>query len=396
MTSILCVSSYFKGNGFIETCHAEGCTTYLLTVEKLLGEPWARDALAEVWALPDFNDSSSVIRAVAWLMKDRSIERIAPLDDFDVELVALLREHFRIPGMGSTTARYFRDKLAMRDRSSTAGIANPRFTRLVNDREIADFTGKVQPPWMLKPRSEASATGIRRIQSSHELWTNLDELGDRRSWFLLEQMIAGDVFHVDTLASEGELVFAQASRYRRPLFEVAHEGGIFASLTMPPEDPLAQRLVDRTRELIEAFRFVRGVMHTEFILGADNELYFLETAARVGGAHITDLVKVATGVDLWAEWARIEVSQGMKKYVSPEAGYVNAALVLSLARQEWPDTSAYDDPEIAQRLLDRKNHVGFILRSESAERVASLLESYVPRIRDDFHASMPAPDRPTA
>jgi len=36
--------------------------------------------------------------------------RVVTLEDFDVEKVAALREHLRIPEMGDTTTRYFRDK----------------------------------------------------------------------------------------------------------------------------------------------------------------------------------------------------------------------------------------------------------------------------------------------
>lgn len=397
MATILCVSSFFKGNRFIETCNREGARTILLTVEKLLGEPWSRDALSDVWALPDFEDLDAVIRAVAWLMRDQTIDRIAPLDDFDVELVAALREHFRIPGMGSTTARYFRDKLAMRERASARGVRNPEFVRVVCNEEIREFAERVPPPWMLKPRSEASATGIRKIRSGDELWTEVELLGDRRSWFVLEQMIPGDVFHIDTLAWNGAIVFSQASRYRRPLFEVAHEGGIFASTTLVTESEEARALLECTRQLGEAFKFVRGVMHTEFIRSTeDGEYYFLETAARVGGAHIAEMVEAASGVNLWEEWARIEISQGESPYSPPVRTSDASGLIVSLSRQEFPDTTEYIDPEIWMRLSEKKNHVGFVLKSNDPERVHALIEEYVPRIQRDFHAALPAPDRPTS
>ena len=53
----------------------------------------------------------------------------------------------------------------------------------------------------------------------------------------------------------------------------------------------------------------RGVTHAEYIRAhADGRFYFLEIAARVGGAFISDLVEAATGINLWREWARIEVA----------------------------------------------------------------------------------------
>ncbi|MGL4650312.1 MAG: ATPase, partial [Caldilineaceae bacterium] len=58
------------------------------------------------------------------------------------------------------------------------------------------------------------------------------------------------------------------------------------------------------------------------------------------------------------------------------------------AHQEWPDTSAYNDPEIVWR-LHKKNHVGLIVRSPSHERVQELLGSYAERIARDFTTSAP-------
>ena len=70
-----------------------------------------------------------------------------------------------------------------------------------------------------------------------------------------------------------------------------------------------------------------------------------------------------------------------------------AGIVLSLARQEHPDTSAYTAAEIVRR-IQKKHHAGLIVASPDSERVSELLEETVSRFYADFHASAPAPDRP--
>jgi hypothetical protein len=394
--TIVCVSSFFKGNQFIQTCKEEGCTTILLTLEKILQEPWCRDSLDEVFALPDFKDWTSVIQTLSYLARTREIDRLAPLDDYDVELVARLREHLRVPGMGETTARNFRDKLAMRARAEFTGIRIPPFVHILNHERIRRFLADVPPPWMFKPRSEASSLGIRKFTSPDQVWQRIKELGDLQSNYLLEQMIAGDIYHVDSIVSEGMVVFAEAHRYWRPLFEVTHGGGIFCTRTIPRDDPATRQLLELNGELLAKLDFVRGVSHTEYIRSAaDGKFYFLETSARVGGAHIVELVEGTTGVNLWTEWARIEMAQGEWAYEPPSPARRDyGALIVSLARQERPDTSAYDDPEICWR-LNLKNHVGFVLRSPSQERIEALIKSYLPRVESDFFASLPAPQKPT-
>jgi len=394
--TILCVSSYFKGNRFIETCKKEGCRTLLLTVEAKLTEPWAREYLDDVFALPSFEDWQQVMNAVSYLAWNHQIDRMAPLDDYDVELVARLREHLRIPGMGETTARYFRDKLAMRARAEDRGITIPRFVHTLNKQRIQEFVDTVPAPWMFKPRAEASSVGIKKMNHSDEVWSMIDSLGDLKSNYLLEEMIAGDLYHVDSIISEGEVVFAEPHKYRQPLFEIVQEGGIFATATVPRRKASTRKLLQANKDVVKHLGLVRGVMHTEFIKPKDgDDFYFLETAARVAGAHIPEMIEQATGVNLWEEWAKLEIAQGEWKYEPPKARRDYGGLIVSLARQEVPDTSHYAAPEIVWR-VDKKNHVGLAFRSESHERIDALIEEYVPRVHQDFHASLPAPAKATS
>jgi hypothetical protein len=215
-------------------------------------------------------------------------------------------------------------------------------------------------------------------------------LGDKASHFVLEQFVEGDIFHVDAIVSEREAVFAEVHRYWRPLLAVSHEGGVFITRTVGRQSREAKKLRDLNRNLMEALGMVRGVTHTEFILGAeDNRFYFLETAARVGGANIAELVEHATGINLWAEWAAIELGdiRGVA-YELPPAESDYAGILICLARQEHPDTSAYDDSEVVWR-LDKKNHAGLIVASPDQARIEELLADYSRRFATDFLAYVP-------
>jgi hypothetical protein len=143
-------------------------------------------------------------------------------------------------------------------------------------------------------------------------------------------------------------------------------------------------------KVLKAFGLTDGVSHTEFIRAhEDGALYFLETSARVGGAHISDLIEAATGINMWAEWARVEAAAASgTAYFPPEPGNDYAGLLVSLARQEWPDTSSFQDPELVWR-MHKKHHVGFIVKSPDHSRVAELLNRYAERVHRDFHAFVP-------
>ncbi len=394
--TFLCIASFFKGAAFLCELKRLGCNVILLTSAQHLDKEWPREAIDEIHALPDLYHREHVIHGVSYLARTRIFDRIIALDDFDVEMAATLREHLRIAGMGETTARYFRDKLAMRRQARERGIRAPRFEHILNRDQIRTFIGAVPGPWVLKPRSQASAIGIKKVHDSEGLWQAIDALGDRQSFHLLEEFIPGDVYHVDAIVTDRTVRFAAVSRYDSPPMHVSQEGGIFCTRTIAPKSRDARALEDLNREIVEHFGLVRGVTHTEFIKSkSSGEFYFLETAARVGGAHIAELVEAATGINLWVEWARLEAADSSGGYELPPRRNDYAGLVLTLARQEEPDDRRYDDPEICWRLR-KKNHVGLVVKSRTARRVQELTQDYMERFQQDFHAALPAPEQATS
>jgi biotin carboxylase len=241
----------------------------------------------------------------------------------------------------------------------------------------------------------AGAIGIRKIHSAEELWNILPSLGDQQSFYLLEHYIPGNVCHVDSIVWDGDILFQIASAYGRPPMDVSHGGGVFTTTILPRGSELEESLLRMNVQVLEAIGHVRGVSHTEFIVSRETgDIYFLETAARVGGAHIGDLIEAATGVNLWAEWARVECSTSDRPYKLPPVRNGYASLLVSLARQEHPDTSAYADPEVVWR-MNEKHHVGLILSSPSHERIVELRDKYLERIAEDFQAVLPPTDRPS-
>jgi biotin carboxylase len=394
---VLCYSTYVKGQAFMRECARQGCRVLLVTLEKHRDADWPREVLEEIITMPEGLTLEQITNTISYLARGRRIERIVALDEFDMETAAHLREHLRLPGMGRTTTGYFRDKLAMRIKADQGGILVPEFTGVANYDEIREWMDRVPAPWLLKPRADASAIGIRKVAKPEDVWRALDELGDRQSHFLLERFVPGDIFHVDSITWDRKVLFAAVSQYGKPPMQVMHEGGVFTTRTIDRKRTDARRLTALNAKLVPELGMVRGVTHAEYIKShADGRLYFLEVAARVGGAFIAELVEYANGPNLWAEWARIEVA-AMRGHVYelPQITDGYAGSVLCLAREADPDTSAFDAPEVVHR-LKRHHHAGLIVRSQSAERVRELLEDYAVRFAEQFLAVQPVPDRPTA
>ena len=395
--TVLAVSSYEKGHDFMREAKAQGCRVILLTSKSLEDADWPRESIDEIFYIVDKNkewNMQDVIYGVSYLARTENIDRIVALDDFDVERAASLREHLRVGGMGDTTARYFRDKLAMRMRAREAGIPVPEFLHVLNHKKINEFADKVPFPYMIKPRLLAGSYGLKKVNDKREMWDRINYLADEQSFFLMERFIPGSIYHVDTIISEREVVFGLASKYGTPPFEVAHQGRVFTSQTLDSSSEEAKEVLELNIKVIKALGLLRGVSHSEFIRAEDGKLYFLETSARVGGANLSTLVEAATGVNLWREWAKIEILKGEKPFRLPKVNNDFAAIVTSLSKQEWPDLNTYNDPEVVWR-LKKEYHAGLIIKSSSKERINQLVDQYTKRFYNDFFTTAKMGERPS-
>src|ERR1044071_4651446 len=175
--------------------------------------------------------------------------------------------------------------------------------------------------------------------------------------------------------------------------QVAHQGGAYISRTLERGSADEKTLLAINKKLVRALGLERGATHAEFIKSdADGKFYFLEIAARVGGSYISEVLEAASGINLWREWARLEITRGDKPYRTQPRRSEYSGIVLSLARQEWPDTSAYTEPEIVYR-VKKRHHVGLIVRSPQLARVQALLDAYAQRFNDEFSAVVPPLER---
>jgi biotin carboxylase len=393
--TFLCLASFEKGNAFLREAKRQGCRVFLLTSKSLEHADWAREALDDIFFIPDNNkewNKQDVLYGVSYLARRIKIDKLVALDDYDVEVAAMLREHLRIGGMGETTARYFRDKLAMRLKAQSDNILVPDFVHCLNYDEIRRYLSANPFPHLIKPRSAASASGIIKVNSEADVWNALDKLGDKQSFYLMERFVQGNVYHVDSIIQNRQILFAIASEYGKPPMQVAHEGAVFTTRTMEYDSPDATALLDLNAAVLKSMGHQTGVSHTEFIKGEDGKFYFLETSARVGGANIVELIEAATGLNLWAEWAKLEALERLYGLPKTERNY--GGLMVSLAKQEFPDLSAYNDPEVVWRMR-KPHHAGLIVKSANRRRVEELINSYTARFYQDFFHYIPPSDKPT-
>jgi hypothetical protein len=386
--SFVCISNYFKGTDFLIQLKKLGNTVYLVTSEKLRDKPWPHEYIDEIFYMQGSDTEwnlEHLLLGVGNLMKSNTVDAIVALDDFDVEKATYLRENLRIDGMGQTTGRYFRDKLAMRMRAKSCGIPIPAFCSLFNDHDINTFADTVSAPWVLKPRSEASSSGIIKVFDKEALWIHINEMGNNRFKYLLEQFKPGDVYHCDSLLLDRKILFSLTSKYLATPMEISQGGGVFRSSNIPYDSEDDTEIKKVNEQVLKSFGLKNGAAHTEFIkCKEDGKIYFLETSSRVGGAHIAEMVEAASNINLWKEWATIEDALVKEKaYQLPKVKKEYAGIVLTLSKFQHPDLSSFSDPEVCFRVpLDY--HAGLIVKSDKNERILELLNHYVDRLIADY------------
>ena len=398
--TIVCISCYYKGYDFMDEMKRLGNKVILITSENLREKNWPWHAIDEVFYMPEISasiwDLDHLVQGFSHLMTTRKVDAVIALDDYDVEKAALIRETFRIPGMGQTTHRYFRDKLAMRQQAKDNGINVPEFTAIFNNDEVRKFTEEISAPWVLKPRSEASASGIKKLNSVEELWTAIEILGNERHLFLLESFKPGDVFHVDSLVNNKEIVFTCCSKYLAPPMKVSHEGGVFRTKTLNRYSQEYKDLDEINTSVLSKFGLVYGATHSEYIKGEDGKYYFLETSSRVGGAHIPDLVEAATGINIWHEWAKLEnaLLRNQNYEVNKPTGFF-AGLIVALAKELHPNTSEFENNEI-YRFLPIDYHIGIVYKSDSEDKIQERLDEAALLITEKILNILPPKEKPTS
>lgn len=365
---------------FLRELKRQGHRVVVLTRADALGYDWPRDLMDALYAVPDIFDPLGVENAVGYLARTEQIDRLVGPGEFDIEIAARLREHLRVPGMGETTARYFRDKLAMRERAEGRGIKVPAFIGAIHHPAIARFLAEVPGPWVLKPRMAASSKGIHKLSDPDAVWKALDALGDRASHHVLERYTPGTVYHVDGVVTGGQVVFESAHRYGTPILDLHTQGGVYTTWRLEEQGEEAQALYALNRRVIAAFGMLAGVFHIEYIRGdQDGEFYFLEASARVGAGLIEDMVEAESGINLWAEWARLEVGEVQPPYAVSRSRDIYAGVLASATAAERPDVTPYLDDHV-RALPAKPHHLGLLVTDHDEASLRARLANLADRI----------------
>lgn len=204
-------------------------------------------------------------------------------------------------GPALDTVVRFRDKHLQKSLLRDAGVPVAE-TLVIEDRQgLASAIRALGGEVVVKPVAGAGALHTERLTASKvPEWQRRAAKGP----WLVEAFVPGREIHIDGVVRAGEVRHEVLSRYFVNIMEAGFgvENGSFVvpAGSAPMVEERARQL---TRRALRVLGLRDGVFHLEAFEQHDGGLVFGECAFRVAGGLISQGVRLATGIDLHAEWA---------------------------------------------------------------------------------------------
>lgn len=249
-------------------------------------------------------DDDLVDDVCSWIIERHGVRHIIALHEKTVLTAARLRTRFGLPGLDLETAMLFRDKVRMKETVAAAGIAVPQWFPIDARADLSQSdwsTGRK----VIKSRFGVGSEGTHIVGTRAEAETWWDATEPAPGQYEIEEFIAGDMYHCDSVVEHGRVTFAAVSEY------ISRPGdfgpGRMAGSLHLSAGALTERIKDLNEKVVQALGLRGAVMHLEVFHTADDRLIFLETAARPGGGGIDRYLLHTYGIHIFEAAMRLEV-----------------------------------------------------------------------------------------
>ncbi|GGV17763.1 ATP-grasp domain-containing protein [Kitasatospora herbaricolor] len=244
------------------------------------------------------------LAATAARLREHGVDFVVAGAESGVLLADALSAELGTPGNGMTRPASRRDKFAMAAAVKEAGLAAAESLLSASAEETVAWAERLgEWPVVLKPVASAGTDHVFFCDSPQEIRTAhatvlaaVDRYGRRNTQVLAQQFLDGDEYFVNTVSRDGVHHIVEVWRYH----DLPKGGGRSIPPAfehpVPPEDPAARQLGDYVPKVLDALEIRNGSAHTEVMLTARGPV-LVECGARLGGAHLPDVVNRAIGTD---------------------------------------------------------------------------------------------------
>lgn len=328
--------------------------------------------------VPDEAERHDLVSLIAGRAEEVGADAVVTFSEYAVVAVAEACEKLGLAGPGVSCA-LARDKRLMRRTWQQHGTSQPRFRPVATEQDLHEAAAELSFPLLLKAAWSAGSTAHQIIRSPHEVRAAWDasrevmaasaQLGyaelhvaDADADFVVEEIVQGspgewfdepgwgDYVSVEGVVVDGEFKPVCLTGRMPTVRPFTERAGI-----TPAPLPLhaQERVVALAREAVDALGLANCGTHTEIKLGADGQMWVIETAARFGGAMTLPQIEEVFGLDLAGmltdHLLGREVSWPEHALTPQDArGAAGALVVLAVdgAGDAWPDRRVWDFPAV--------------------------------------------------
>lgn len=321
MTNVLMLSPGFpKDLGYFTRGLAEvGARVYGLGDQPVGAlDPQVRAALTDYRQVRTLWDGEAVVEEVRSWMQGKQLDRAECLWEPGMEVVAMLREAFGLPGLTVEQSIPFRDKERMKQVLDAAGVRTPRHRRATTEAECRDAAEAIGYPLIIKPIAGAGSADTYHLRDADDFDKALHLLRHVPE-VSVEEYIDGEEYTFDTICADGEILFHNVSWYRpKPLLMRQNPWISPVSVTLKDTTtPDIQMGVDLGRQVIQALGFQSGITHMEWFRTPSGEAVFGEIGGRAPGGRLVHAMNYSADIDLFTGWAEAvcfgRLSQDLEK-----------------------------------------------------------------------------------
>jgi biotin carboxylase len=187
-------------------------------------------------------------------------------------------------------------KFAQRQALEKAGIPVPKYYLIESESDLERVQCRF--PVIVKPVDSGGSQGVGKVESPEKLVEAYHYAisYSRTSKAIIEEFVDGREFSVEYISHQGKHYFLQITD------KVTSGAPRFVEMQHHQPADIPPSVWSRIQEMVEgaltALKIENSASHTEIKWNSNDELYIIETGARMGGDFISsDLVRLSTGYD---------------------------------------------------------------------------------------------------
>ena len=272
-------------------------------------------------------------------------------------------------------------KYAQRQALEKCGIPVPKYYLIEDEAELAKVDCRF--PVIVKPVDSGGSQGICKVEKSEQLKDAYyyARTYSRTSHVIIEEFVDGREFSVEYISHKGKHYFLQITD------KVTSGAPRFVEMQHHQPADLPESVWTRIQRMVEqaltALKIENSASHTEIKWNSKDELYIIETGARMGGDYISsDLVRLSTGYDFVEGAIKLAVNK-FEEPTFPQRMYSGVYFYSKLApevgniimnHERWPEIVEWEySDEPLMEVKSNADRRGYYIYQKASGRFKYLI-----------------------